>query len=267
MSSAHDFLAANYRDSRLAHYYDLEYGGYADDLLFYVQYASALDPVKSAPVLELGCGTGRVTLALAEAGFRVVGLDSSEGMLEVCRQRAMSRGLAERIVPVRGDMRQLEGLPPGRYGLAYCALNTFAYLTTTADQLAMLNSLHGLMLARGTLVLDLTPPWPHLLPPGEGEVVHQGTYPDSDGAVVHKLVTGRAEPSTQTHHVTLIYDHEAEDGTLTRTSHEVVLRWTGRYEMELLLKGTGWSLQAVYGSYELDQFGDESERMIFVARA
>jgi ubiquinone/menaquinone biosynthesis C-methylase UbiE len=267
MTSAHDYMESGYRDLRLAHYYDLEYGDYSDDLPFYAQYAVALDPVRSAPVLELGCGTGRVALALASAGFRVVGLDLSDGMLEVGRQKAEARGLAERIALVKGDMRDLVGLPPGQYGLAYCALNTFAYLTTTADQIAMLTALRGVMLAKGTLLLDLTPPWPHLLPPGDGEVILQGTHPDSDDALVRKFVTGRAEPSTQTHDVTLIYDKETEGGTLTRTSHNVIFRWTGRYEMELLLKGTGWTLQGIFGSYRLDRFGDESERMIFVARA
>ena len=267
MTSAHDFQRSSNRDLRLAHYYYLEYRDYADDISFYTQYANTLDLGKSATVLELGCGTGRVALALAGEGFRVVGLDISAGMLAVLRERASAGGLAELITTVQGDMRHLEVLPPGQYGLAYCALNTFAYLTATASQIAMLSALHDRMTPGGTLILDLTPPWPHLLPPGDGEVVHQGTYPDSDGATVHKSVTGHAEPSTQTHHVTLLYDHEARDGVLTRTSHEVVFRWTGRYEMELLLRATGWSLQRLYGSYDLDEFDDESERMIFVARA
>jgi SAM-dependent methyltransferase len=267
MTSAHEYLEASYRDLRLAHYYDLEYNDYDADLPFYIGYANALNAMKSALVLELGCGTGRVALALAEAGFRVVGLDTSDGMLEVCKHKAHGRGMGERIVAVKGDMRNLDGLPMGQYGLAYCALNTFAYLTTTADQIAMLSALRSRMLAHGTLLLDLTPPWPHLLPPGDGEVILQGTYPASDGTLVHKSVTGRAEPSTQTHQVTLFYDKEDADGTLTRTSHSVVFRWTGRYEMELLLKGTGWTLQGIYGSYDRDPFGDDSERMIFVARA
>jgi hypothetical protein len=97
--------------------------------------------------------------------------------------------------------------------------------------------------------------------------VYQGTYPDSDGALVHKLVTGHDAPSTQLHHVTLIYDREARDGELSRVSQQVDLRWTGRYEMEMLLKLAGYSLENLYGSYDLDAFGDESERMIFVARS
>lgn len=255
------------RDLQLAHYYDLEYRDYTDDIPFYVQYASVLDPAKATSVLELGCGTGRIALGLAQAGFRVVCLDTSPGMLEICARQAQERGVASKTVPVQGDMRRPAGLPPGKYGLAYCALNTFAYLTTSADQCAMLTSVRGLMQLSGVLLLDLTPPWPHLLPPSDGEVVHQGTYPDSDSSLVHKIVTGRAELSTQTHHVTLFYDREGEDGKLSRISQSLTFRWTGRYEMELLLASTGWHFDHLYGSYDLDDFSDESERMIFAAHA
>src|SRR5213079_1622530 len=99
-----------------------------------------------------------------------------------------------------------------------CALNTFAYLTSTEQQVAMLGAVKALLVQHGILALDLTPPWPHLLPPSDGEVVDHGTYPDSDGALVHKLVAGREEPSGQMHHVTLMYDREESDGNLTRIS-------------------------------------------------
>ena len=84
---------------------------------------------------------------------------------------------------------------------------------------------------------------------------------------MHKLVAGREEPSRQMHHVTIMYDREASDGKLTCISQQLDLRWTGRYEMEALLKLSGYTLEKLYGSYDLDDFGDESQRMIFVARA
>jgi len=254
------------RDRLLAHYYDLEYASYEEDIDFYVRFADALDPGRKLPVLELGCGTGRIAVSLAEAGFGVVCVDVSDGMLEVCAGKARGRGVGRLITPVRADMHDLKGVPPGPYKLAFCALNSFAYLTGMEDQLSALSSVKGLLVQHGIQVLDLTPPWPHLLPPSDGEVIHQGTYPESDGALVHKLVTSRAEPSAQMHHVTLMYDHEASDGALTRTSQQLDLRWTGRYEMEALLRLAGYELENVYGSYDLDDFGDDSEHMIFVAR-
>lgn len=254
------------RDRLLAHYYDLEYTNYDEDIDFYAQLVDALDPDRKLRVLELGCGTGRIALSLAEAGFRVVCVDISDAMLEVCAEKARGKGVDKLVTPVCADMRDLKGVPAGPYNVAFCALNTFAYLESMEKQLSMLDAVKGLLVQHGILVVDLTPPWQHLLPPSDGEVVHQGTYPDNDGSVVHKLVVGHAEPSAQLHHVTLMYDREAHDGTLTRTSQQLDLRWTGRYEMEALLSLAGYELENVYGSYELDDFGDDSERMIFVAR-
>jgi len=255
------------RDRLLAHYYDLEYRGYDADLDFFVQLASSMDLERAHPLLELGCGTGRVALSLAEAGFRVTCVDISEAMLEVCSSQARQWGVNKLLTVVLADMANPTGVLAGPYNLAFCALNTFAYLRTTEEQLAMLSAVKLSLAGHGLLVLDLTPPWPDLLPPSGGELVHQGTYPDSDGAVVRKLVTGYAEPSMQTHHVTLIYDREEPDGRVRRVSQQLDLRWTGRYEMEMLLQLAGYTLESLYGSYELDEFGDESERMIFVARA
>jgi ubiquinone/menaquinone biosynthesis C-methylase UbiE len=255
------------RDSLLAHFYDLEYRHYDDDLAFYVQYALALDPEREWPLLELGCGTGRVMLALAEAGFRVTGVDSSDGMLKACAKHAEERDVAERVSLVKADMREPGAVPGGSFNMAFCSLNTFAYLTTTAEQLAMLNAVRRLLVQHGILILDLTPPLKHLLPPSDGEVLYQGSYHDAEqGATLHKFVSGYAEVATQTHQVRIFYDLEGNDGTLRRTTQAQVFRWTGRYEMELLLDKAGYRLEKLYGDYELGDYGDESERMIFVAR-
>lgn len=255
------------RERKLARFYDLEYAGYMDDVEFYVQHALAMDPEKTRPLLELGCGTGRVLVPLAEAGFRVVGVDQSVGMLEVCRERAERVGVAERVEVVRADVRDLSGVMGGPFNLAFCALNTFAYLRTTQEQVAMLRSLHPLLVQHGVLVLDLTPPGRNLLPPSDGEVLYQGSYPDAEtGGVVHKFVSGYAEASRQLHHTRIFYDLEGPDGTVQRTSQEVTFRWTGRYEMELLLGSAGYRLEKVYGGYDLEEYGDDSERLIFVAR-
>ena len=254
------------RDRLLAEYYDLEYAAHDEDLGFYVQYALAMDPRRELPLLELGCGTGRVAVALASAGFRVTAVDVSPGMLDACRAKSAAADVAERITVVQADMRDLRGVPPGPYNIAYCAINTFAHLLTTEDQLAMLAAVRDRLVQHGLLVLDLTPPLPHLMPPTDGDVMLQGTYPLSDGSLVHKTVAGWADHSTQTHLVTLFYDREGPDGTATRTSQTFSLRWTGRYEMELLLRVAGYTLEKLYGDYDLGEYGEDSERMIFVAR-
>lgn len=253
------------REKLLARFYDLEYRNYREDLEFYRQYALAMDPQRELPVLELGCGTGRVLCALAEAGFGVVGVDCSEAMLEVCRERVGEVGASERVTLVRGDMRDLRGVPTGPYNMALCALNTFAYLGSTEDQLAMLGAVRGYLVQHGLLILDLTPPMPHLLVPSDGEVLRQGSYRNEDGTMVHKSVSGTVDHSTQMHRVTVFYDEERAGGSV-RVSEKLSLRWTGRYEMELVLERAGYHVEKVYGGYDLEEFDADSERMIFVAR-
>lgn len=261
-------MSRNEHESLLAHYYDLEYSDYRADVDFYRQYALALDPGKALPVLELGCGTGRILLDLAKAGFSVTGVDSSAEMLGIARVHVEGGGVQDRVRLVPGDMRHPVSRDGSRFNMAFCALNTFAYLRTTDDQLSMLRAVKESMVRHGLLILDLTPPWPDLLPPEDGEVVYQGAFHDPEtGGTLHKLVTGRAEPSTQTHQVRLLYDLERPDGALSRVSKEETFRWTGRYEMELLLRTGGYTVEQLYGDYDLNDFEDHSERMIFVARA
>jgi len=258
---------ADRHDHDFARFYDLEYEGYKEDIDFYVQYALALDPDRRLPILELGCGTGRILLALAAQGFRVTGLDRSPGMLSVCARHAQEQGLRERITLLHGDLRS-GPLTGGPYNMAFYALNTFAHLTSTEDQLAALGLARKELVQHGITIIDLTPPLPHLLPPSHNEVLHHGSYRDIESdAIVHKFVTGYARPAQQLHHVRLMYDVEEPDGTLRRFSREEVFRWTGRYEMELLLRTAGFKLEHLYGSYDLDDCTDDSERMIFVARA
>src|SRR5690242_432072 len=98
------------RDAEFARFYDLEYRDYSDDIDFYVQHALALDPERERSILELGCGTGRIILALAEEGFSVTGVDVSEAMLALCGSKAAQLGFQDRVRLVRGDMR---AEPPG----------------------------------------------------------------------------------------------------------------------------------------------------------
>jgi phospholipid N-methyltransferase len=257
----------NSLDHRLARFYHLEYRDYSEDLDFYVQYASFLDPTKVLPILELGCGTGRVSIALAEAGFQVTAVDKSPGMLDILVSEAARRVVYNRITPARADMRSLHGVPTGPYNITLCALNTFAYLTTTDDQLAMLTAVRPLLVQHGILILDLTPPWSHLLPPSDGEVLEQGTYRDEEtGATVRKLVSGLTHPATQSHDITISYVPEKQGQPGERIDQRLTLRWTGRDEMEQLLRKAGYHLEKLYGDYDLGIFTDHSERMVFVAR-
>src|ERR687886_3131524 len=84
----------------IARLYDAWSRSVTEDIPFYVEEALAA----GGPVVELGVGTGRIAVPVAEAGVRVIGVDSSAAMLEVCAERAAAAGVADRLDLRLGDL-------------------------------------------------------------------------------------------------------------------------------------------------------------------
>ncbi len=251
---------------RFAPFYDLEYGDYDLDLDFFIAAADEVvaQPGSPARVLELGCGTGRVALALAYAGHSCTGIDAAPAMLRLAQAHAAARDLRVRWVPAR-----MEALPPdlGPFDLAICALNSFAYLPTQADQIAALTGVRRLLVAGGRLLLDLSPVEPAGPFPANGELVHQATWPQPDGGRILKFVSGQWDAAEQQQQVHWIYDTESADGQVRRTTIPQIIRYTYRWEAQLLLERTGFALAAVYGDYEPTPYAADSPRLILAATA
>ena len=250
---------------RFAPFYDLEYGDYDADLDLFRHYATAAAPRPGAParVLELACGTGRVLRALAAAGHDCTGVDASPAVLALARARTAGLG------PVHLLQARMEALPAGLgpFDLALCALNSFAYLPDQAAQIAMLTGVQARLVPGGLLVLDLSPVEPTGPFPANGELVHQGTWPRPDGGQVQKFVSGHWDLAAQQQQVTWIYDETDAAGRLRRTAIPQTIRYTYRWEAQLLLERAGFHLTAVYGSYDLEPYSSNSPRLILVATA
>ena len=241
---------------QLARFYDLEHFDLTADLVFYLHYAR----LAGGPVLEVGCGTGRVLLHLLEAGIDITGVDSSPAMLDVARTK-----LGDRVPLIEGDMRNVKLTE--RYALIIISINTFMHLATTADQVDALTNLAQHLAPGGRLIIDL---------PAGDELAHQDpdarlTYertlvdPETDRRIM-KLVASRIDWATQSQEVTYIYDELLEDGDVRRTVVPMTLRHVFRYELELLLNKTGFRLKAMYGDYDLCAYGEGGPRMIAVAQ-
>ena len=269
---------------RFARFYDLDYDPFQDDVAFYLGLAEHT----GGPLLELGCGTGRLLVPLARAGFEITGVDLSEGMLQVARGKVaggmlqvarspeakrsgggkvaeLGRAAAERVTLVQADMRTVE--LPQRFRLAFIAFNSFLHLTSLHDQLQALRAWHQALVPGGLLVIDVDNPNPQQLADIDGRVELQNQWFDpGTGATVLKQVTRTLDAGRQVQHVLFIYDEVFPDGELKRTLAPFDARYLHRFEGELLLDKAGFALEQVYGSYDLDPFTSESDRMIFVAR-
>ncbi len=138
----------------------------------------------------------------------------------------------------------------------------------TSQQLTCLRCIHRHLQPGGQLVVDIFHPDPQTLLESDGRLVSEGTVIEPEtGHTIHRFFTRRLDLATQTQHITFILDEIDLTGTVRRTLFPFRMRFVYRYEMELLLHQAGFSLETVYGSYDLEPFDSSSEKMIFVARA
>ncbi len=248
-------------DPLLPELFDLDCGDFAADVPLYESFARAAD----GPILELGVGTGRVAIALAEAGYDVWGIDHSSAMLERATSKAERAG-AERLRLIEGDMRTFE--LNQTFALVYAGLGAFHHVLSSDEQTACLRRVSGHLSPGGLFVCDLRPIFHDAWEAGDSApLVHDWTrILPSTGETVTKTRAIRSDAARQIRHQTNFYDLVDANGAVRRIVEEVDLRFTTRYEMEGLLRATNLELDQVYGDYDLAPFDEASEYMITVAR-
>jgi SAM-dependent methyltransferase len=243
-----------------ARFYDLDLGDSDADLHMIQQFAVRC----GSPILELACGTGRVLLPLARQGYQVTGVDVSPAMLDVARRKVAAENLAERITLVEQDMRALE--LGSCFNLVFVAVNSFMHILNTDDQLDVLARIRRHLNPGGLLLLDLFNPDLSRLLDMRGEMALEKVMVDPDtGQHLMRFHTEKIDLGQQTIHVTFVVDEIDAEGHLQRTLFPFTMRYLFRYELELLLRLAGFQIEAIYGSYDLDEYTGDSEKMIAVA--
>ena len=236
------------------------------DVAFFVEEARAA----GGPVLEVGCGTGRVLIPTARAGVEIVGLDLSSHMLQVCRDRVAREPdeVRSRVRLVQADMRSF-GLAR-TFALITLPFRPFQHLTTVEDQLSCLASIHRHLERGGRLVLDLfNPSLEALVKDNLGqEAGEEPEFITPDGRRVirwHKIAS--RDVFHQVNQVELIYYVTHPDGRKERLVHAFPMRYLFRYEAEHLLVRSGFEVEALYADYDRSPYGSKYPGdLIFVAR-
>ena len=235
-----------------------------EDIPFWVEEAQA----SGGPVLELACGTGRVAIPVALAGWPVVGLDSSVKLL--ARARAKSRGLKlpqDRLRFIRGDMRRFS--LQQRFPLIIIPFRSFQLLLSVADQRQALECIREHLAPGGRAVIDLFVPDGEriLRDPGLRVFGREGIDP----ATGHKLLVGEQNSYDTFNQIITarnIVEELNEGGELVRTVHvEYQLRYLYRFEMQHLLDAAGYEVLEVYGGFDREPLDEDSTEMVWVATA
>lgn len=243
----------------IASLYAIDFADVLDDVDFY----RSLARHTNGPIVEFMCGGGRVAVPLAVDGHQVTGVDISTAMLaQVQDHRDYRPDLA--LTTVHADMCSWQ--PDQRYGLAIVALNSFMHLQSTKEHLDALHVAYRALKPGGTLVIDLFNPDMRHLPDYKGDLVLDKQFVMPDGRIVQKFVAQWSDTAQQRIHVVFMYDVNDTNQRIQRVNASFAMRYFWRYELEHLFARAGFSIEDVYGNYELAPYDAESSQLIVVAR-
>jgi ubiquinone/menaquinone biosynthesis C-methylase UbiE len=236
------------------------------DVGFFVEAATQA----GGPVLEVGCGTGRVLIPTARAGVEITGLDLSQHMLAVCREHLKTEPeeVRSRIRLVEGDMRQFE--IQKSFKLVTLPFRPFQHLTTVEDQLACLDCIRRHLETGGKIILDIFNPSLKSLanqPTGE-EMAEEPEFSMPDGRrVVRRHMVAERDLFNQIIHSELVYYITHPDGRKERLVQAFPMRYFFKFEGEHLLARAGFGVEQVYADYDKSPYGSKYPgELIFVAR-
>lgn len=251
--------------------YELEHVGDTEDIAFFCRLARRLRPVR---VLELACGSGRVTLPLAEAGaeqgFEIVGVELVPEMLAVAQHKRSEAPATTQdcLTLLEGDMRSWKADQP--FDLIVTPCSSMCHLLTLEDQLAAWRQAYDNLVPGGRFVVDVTMP-------------NLGSYVDSFRSPAREVVEidlDTFEPETKTRllrykttryvaheqraQIRFLYDKYVGGAQPERSLSDFESHVYYPRELELLYRHTGFEVEKIYGDYHNRAVGPLSPQLIVV---
>ena len=251
----------NHYDS-WAEIYDWVFSRRTDDVRFYVEQARRF----GGPVLELGSGTGRVAIPIAEAGIEVVGLESSTAMLREARRKSAALGAsAGSLEWVDADMRDFS--LGRRFALVIIPFRGFLSLLSVEEQLDCLRCVRGHLAPGGRLIFDVFVPDLDMLTDDGSTPFHAEDVPHPESG--SRLVIwhqNRFDNHNQINNArTIIEEVDAGGEVVRRLYREFQIRYVHRFEAQHLLELAGFRVEELYGDFALAPFDESSADMVWVA--
>ena len=249
-----------------AKYYDRAYAAMnLVDAPFYVDLAKE----SGGPVLEIGCGTGRVLLATARAGIEIHGLDNSAPMFSVLREKIARENAAvqKNITLHAGDMRDFR--LNRTFSLVTIPFRPMQHMFTVADQISALKSAAAHVAEGGMLAFDVFYPRFERLALGIGEEILEAEWspPSAPDTVIRRYYSKESvDKIQQSYSLTFIF-RTYRGGELVREEHEGLKMSYYTYpHLRALFLLVGLEPVAEYGSFAKTPLDNTAEEMIFLLR-
>ena len=249
---------------RVAPFYDLIHADLVEDVSFLLALAERV----GGPMLELGCGTGRILLPLARAGHSITGVDNSNAMLERAKLKLRSEpeSVRSRMNLVSGDASSVE--VDGEFRLVILSYNSLMHFERPALA-ALLKNARNHLRGDGFFYVDVDNPFEVSDPNDDDLLVLERIMTDPEsGDKIIQSASSWVDSDAQRRHISWLFDVSAPaGGPLNRTIVETDYYYLFPHQLESMLAGAGFRLEALYGDYQRRDFGENSPRLIALAKS
>lgn len=226
---------------------------FLSDLQFYRKW---LPTNKDTRILELCCGTGRLTLPIAKDGYNIWGVDYTPSMLEQARLKANEAGL--KINFIEADIRTLD--LQEKFDLIFIPFNSIHHLYRNEDLIKALACVRNHLKEGGLFLLDcFNPNIQYIVENEKGQAVIAG-YTTEDGREVLIKQTMRYERATQINRIEWHYFINGE----FHSTQNLDMRLFFPQELDSYLERAGFNIIHKFGGFEEEPFRNESEKQIYV---
>ena len=234
----------------------IDYGKWADFFeMCFDRYLSE----KPELVLDLACGTGRMTRELRGRGYDMIGVDGSADMLSEARYTYDSEG----ILYLCQDMRELELY--GTVGATVCCLDSINYLLDEKDLERTFSLVHNYLDPDGLFIFDVNSPRKFERVYSDNAYILEDE--DESGAAVFCGWQNEYDPQSGICDFYLTLFEETEDGSYVRSDEHQRERCYSLETLKSCLEKTGFELLGVYGDFDLIEIDENDDRWYAVAKA
>ena len=243
-----------------AEIYDSVFSYVVDDIPFYVEEATR----SGGTVLELGCGTGRVSIPIARAGIDIVGIDASSAMLARAREKSREAGIPN-LKLLWADMRDFN--LSSEFNLVIIPFRGLLSLLSVDDEIRTLTNIKRHLAPGGKLIFDIFVPDLNMMVQ-EGDVPYHFRDVTDTETGRHLVVWNQAnyDAFSQVMSIRTTIEQLDDSGRVSSKMYrDFALRYIFRWEMHHLLGLCGYDVRAMYGNFERGEFREDSTEMVWVA--
>lgn len=240
-----------------AKHYDPQYNKFTEDIAFWIEKANKY----GGHILELACGTGRVTTPLAAAGASVTGIDIDAGMLEIAREKANIEKLQLEFVCADCRKFSLEK----KFSLIIMPFNAFNFICFSIEDIrSFFETINDHLADEGRLILDLINPPFNILatyPNGRAPIP---IYHDPDGNGLIDVVENDIRYETDTQIWRSVWHYSIERREIK--TEEFFIRLFFPQEIDEILDFNGFSIEEKLSDYSGEKFKSDSYKQIIICK-